>query len=121
MNLDNWLIANKLSLTVSKTDFMLVTARQKPAFIDDVPSININNKAIRQVKSAKTLGLYIEETLFWSKHVEHIYKRVSPLLGLLKRIRNYVDQNTLTLFTRHFSCRTLITAALFGWAGQGCC
>ena len=41
VNLDNWLIANKLSLTVSKTEFMLVTTRQKLAFIDDALNIII--------------------------------------------------------------------------------
>lgn len=94
-SLDKWLIVNKLSLNVSKTEFMLVTTRQKRAFINEALSININGKPISQVKSAKTLGLHIEETLSWSKHIEHIYKKVGPLLGLLKRLRNYVDLDTL--------------------------
>ena len=71
-SLENWLIANKLSLNISKTEFMLVTTRQKRAFIDDKLSININSKSISQVKSSKTLGLHTEETLSWSKHLEHI-------------------------------------------------
>ena len=93
--LNKWLVVNKLSLNVSKTEFMLVTTRQKRAFINDALSININEKPIRQVKTAKMLGLHIEETLSWTKQVEFIYKKVSPLLGLLKRVRNYVDLNTL--------------------------
>ena len=32
--------------------------------------------------------------LSWSKHIEHICK-VSPLLGLLRRIRNFVNVDTL--------------------------
>ena len=95
LNINKWLIVNKLSLDVSKTEFMLVTTRQKRAFINEALSININGKPIRQVKTAKTLGLHIEETLFWSKQVEFIYKKVSPLLSLLKRVRNYVDLYTL--------------------------
>ena len=94
-SLDKWLITNKLSLNVSKTEFMLVTTRQKRQFIDEALSISIKNKPIKQVKSSKTLGLHIEETLSWSKHIEHICKKVSPLLGLLKRIREYVDQDTI--------------------------
>ena len=61
---------------------MLVTTRQKRAFIDDKPSINIHSKPISQVKNAKRLGLHIGETPSWSKHLEHIYKNVGPLLGL---------------------------------------
>ena len=93
--LNKWLVVNKLSLNVSKTEFMLVTTRQKRAFINDALSININGKPIRQVKTAKMLGLHIEETLSWTKQVEFIYKKVSPLLGLLNRVRNYVDLDTL--------------------------
>ena len=80
---------------------MLVTTRQKRAFIDDKLSININSKPISQVKSTETLGLHIEETLSWSKHLEHIFK-VGPLLGLLKRIRNCVDQDTLVSIYKAF-------------------
>ena len=94
-SLDKWLVANKLSLNVSKTEFMLLTTRQKRQFIDEALSISINNEPIKRVRSSKTLGLHIEETLSWSKHVEHIFKKVSPLLGLLKRIRDYADQDTL--------------------------
>ena len=60
--LNKWLVVNKLSLNVNKTEFMLFTTRQKRAFINDALSININGKPIRQVKTAKTLGLHIEET-----------------------------------------------------------
>ena len=48
--LNKWLVVNKLSLNVSKTEFMLVTTRQKRAFVNDALSININGKPIRQVK-----------------------------------------------------------------------
>ena len=64
-------------------------------FIDKVPNIYINNKEIQQVKSVKSLGVYINENLSWSKHIEYIYKKVGPLLGLLRRIRNFVDIDTL--------------------------
>ena len=46
-----------VDFNISKTEFMLVTTRQKRAFIDEL-SININSKQISQVKSAKTLGLH---------------------------------------------------------------
>ena len=88
-SLENWLTANKLSINISKTEFMLVTTRQKRAFIDDKLSININGKPISQVKSTKTLGLHIEETLSWSKHLEHIYKKYNTIQY------NTIQYNTL--------------------------
>ena len=74
---------------------MLITTRQKRTFIDQGPNISINNRKIQQVKSVKSFGVHIEENLSWSKHIEHIYKKVSPLLGLMRRIRNFVDFDTL--------------------------
>ena len=91
--MNNWLIVNKLSLNISKTEF---------TFIDKVPNIYINNNEIQQVQSAKSLGVHIEENLSWSKHIEHIYKKVSPLLGLMRRIRNFVDFDTLITIYKAF-------------------
>ena len=34
------------------------------------------------------LGLQLEQSLSWTKHIEHIYKKVAPALGLLKRVRD---------------------------------
>ena len=53
-NLRNWLIANKLSLNVAKTEFMLIGSRQ---MIKDFHRKNfIENKQIKQVDKCKTLG-----------------------------------------------------------------
>ena len=40
------------------------------------------------------LGLQLEQSLSWTKHIEHIYKKVAPALGLLKRVRDFVDRDT---------------------------
>ena len=76
---------------------MLVTTRCKRAFINDALGINTHGKPIRQVKSAKTLGLRIEDILSWSKQV----------LGLLKRVLNYVDLDTLVNIYKVFTQRHL--------------
>src|SRR6218665_3948514 len=53
----NWFRANKLSLNVSKTNFIVFHSHRK-----SIPNqrlvISIDNKAILQVKSAKFLGVY---------------------------------------------------------------
>ena len=83
-------------MSAKPNQFMLVTTdRQKRAFINDALSININGRSIRQVKTAISLNLHIEETLSWTKQAEFIHKKRSPLLSQLKRVRNYVDLDTL--------------------------
>lgn len=93
--LTQWLIANKLTLNVSKTKFMVITTRQKRSFICDIININIDNGPVNQVKSVKVLDLHLGQTLSWSNHIEHIFERVGPALGLLKRVYDCVDHGTL--------------------------
>ena len=63
---NEWLLANKLTLNVTKTEFMLITTRQKLTFIESNLNINIESQPIRQVKSIKTLGLHLQENSFVS-------------------------------------------------------
>jgi hypothetical protein len=60
MNLDlakvnEWLIANKLNLNKSKTEFMLVGSRQRLSILDKSPNLMIDGKSIKQVTSTKSL------------------------------------------------------------------
>ena len=94
--LNQWLVANKLTLHVSKTELMLITTRQKRTFIDDTLNVNICGQHVNQVKSVKMLGLpNWSNPLSWTKNIEHFYKKVAPVLGLLKRVRDFVGQDIL--------------------------
>ena len=93
--LNQWLVANKLTLNVSKTELMIITTRQKRTFIDDTLNVNNSGQPVNRVMSVNMLGLQLEQSLSWTKHKEHIYKKVAPALGLLKRVRDFVDRDTL--------------------------
>ena len=54
---NQWLVANKLTLNVSKTELMLITTRQKRRFIDDTLNVNICGQPVNQVKRVKMLGV----------------------------------------------------------------
>ena len=69
---NQWLVANKLTLNVSKTELMLITTRQKRRFIDDTLNVNIYGQPVNQVKSVKMLGVQGEIPLSWTKHIEHL-------------------------------------------------
>ena len=93
--LNLWLKVNKLSLNVAKTEFMIVGSRQKLDAVADNHCINlkIEGKIIKRVDHAKSLGLYIDKNLSWSKHIEEISKKISSGIGALKRIRPFISQN----------------------------
>ena len=94
-SLNRWLIANKLSLNIAKTEFMVIGSRQRLATFDDPElCVTVNNASLKQVKSAKTQGMTLDENLTWRDHVEVISKKISSGIGALKRIRGVIDQET---------------------------
>ena len=68
-NLSNWLNANKISLTVSKTELIMFKPRMKKVDFD--LKLKLNRKRLYPTKSIKHLGIEIDESLTWNKHVEN--------------------------------------------------
>ena len=70
---NSWLKANKLSLNVAKTEFMVIGSRQRLQTQTEVSiQAHIECKEFKRVESSKSLGLTIAETLSWSKHIDNI-------------------------------------------------
>ena len=74
INLNKWLIANKLSLNIAKTEFMVIGSRQRlSTFNSHELRVTVDDEPVRQVKSTKTLGLTLNENLTWRNHFEDIF------------------------------------------------
>ena len=64
-----WLLANKLTLNISKTHFMVFhRAKHKKYKI----VIEINSIPIEQVRHTKFLGVIFDDNLDWSNHISYI-------------------------------------------------
>ena len=95
-SVNTWLSSNKLTLNLTKTEFLVITSRQRRVHLSDNPSLTINNFPIEQVSSTKSLGVSIDENLSWKTHIETVCKKISSALGLIKRIRDFVPFYTLS-------------------------
>jgi len=93
-NVSEWLIANKLTLNKSKTEFMLIGSRQRLGTFDDAPSLMINGAPIKQVFNSKSLGVYIDGNLSWTVNIDKSSKKIASSIAL-KRIRSFVPRKTL--------------------------
>jgi len=114
VNLDTWLKANRLSLNVSKTFYMLITDRS----IDDV-RICIDGRGIERVNSAKFLGITIDERLSFRYHVQDVYSHLARSVGLLRRLSSVVPCRVkLAIYNA-----LIFSKASYGIAawGRGCC
>ena len=82
--IDRWLKANKLSLNVAKTEFMVISSRQKLQSLNDYTmNIHMDGVPINQSNQSKSLGLIIDENLSWKAEIHEISKNVSSGIGAL--------------------------------------
>ena len=61
-----WLNANRLSLNIDKTHFMIFRPKGKK---ENCPTIHINGSSIQEVDDAKCLGIIIDNKLNWIEHI----------------------------------------------------
>ncbi len=88
-NLNDWLIANKLSLNITKTLFMIIGSRQRINATQDNIDIGIDDHEINRVYSVKSLGTHIDCHLTLSVHIEKICKKIS--LSMNRRLKKYCE------------------------------
>ena len=58
-------------------------------------TLKFGKKAITQKSYIKYLGVNLDENLDWHYHVDMVTKRVSRGIGVMYRIRKYVDLSIL--------------------------
>lgn len=81
----------KLSLNVDKTNFMIFHAPQKK--INKSIRIMINNIILKEVNSLKYLGIIIDSSLNFKDHISVISKKISITIGIISKIRHYVNRH----------------------------
>ena len=88
--LDAWLINNKLSLNVAKTQSMLVSTKAKRRALDKSNQnlqAKINGTELEVVSKIKYLGLLLDNSFDWKDQVRALYLKVSMGLGILKHVK----------------------------------
>ena len=95
VNVDQWLIANKLTLNEGKTEFIKIGSRQRVPSFEHGPLIKLGGKVIKRVPHEKTLGVILDEQLKWDKHNEEQSKTISKNIALLRRAKSFVPRHVL--------------------------
>ena len=55
-------------------------------------TISLNSQEIQKVNKTKFLGIIIDQHLTWKSHIEYIATEISKTIGILCRIRFYINQ-----------------------------
>ena len=86
----DWLNLNMLTINVSKTNYMIVTAQGKR--IDDQEcAITVNGTIAKRVSQTTFLGIVLDDKLTWKNHINHIYAKISKVIGILYKTKQMLS------------------------------
>ena len=92
-----WSKRNKFPINYGKSITMAVGTRQK---LNNIEALHITTEdcQIMPVKLQKLLGVYIDEHLNWTPHIDHLCATISSRISLLKQLAQYVSENIQKTF-----------------------
>ena len=93
ISVNQWLCANKLSLNIDKSNFVIFRPPQKK--VNYNIKLKIDNKDIKEMKSIKYLGVYIDCHLKWKEHILEVSKKLARGIGILLKLRHFVNLASL--------------------------
>ena len=90
--ISRWFQANKLSLNVDKTNFVIFhpVNSQKPQL-----NLFLNGVKIRESSTVKFLGVLLDQHLNWKSHIDNVCSKVARIVGIFHKIKFSVPQNIL--------------------------
>ena len=87
-----WLNANRLSLNIDKTNFMISRSKGNK---ESCPTIHKNGSSIQEVDDAKFLGIIIDNKLNWIEHIKCISRKIAKGTGIIIKARKSFESETL--------------------------
>ena len=97
---EEYLSANKLSLNVSKTIYILFKGRRTA---QNLPNLCIYGNEIERRDNTKFLGIFIDQDLSWKTHANFVIGKLSRIIGVLGKINDHLTLTTLkTLYYSFF-------------------
>ena len=89
---DQWLIANRLSVNVSQTKYVLFRTAQSKLTTKKQDLVLRKNR-IEQDKYIKFFSVYIQEHLSRSRHINHLISKLSSVLGTLIKVKSLLTKD----------------------------
>ena len=90
-SVSDWLNANKISLNISKTNYMIFSYTGDHT----LHSVRINGGEIGCVRSARYLGLFFDNNLKFRNHVDMLSDRISKSIGQMSKVGHLLPRRVL--------------------------
>ena len=112
---DQCWIANRLSINISKTKYVLFRTAQSKLTTKKQDLVLRQNK-IEQVEYIKFLGVYIQEHLTWSRQINHLVFKLCNVLGSVIEVTSLLSKRSLLLIY-HSLKNSQLSYCILNW----CC
>ena len=86
-----WCCNNKITINIKKTKSVTFGTKHMLKKYDN-PRIQLNDSILENVKEYKYLGITLDSTLNFNKHINNILKIVSHKLWLLSKVRQFITK-----------------------------
>ena len=85
-SLVDWFRANKLTLNVGKTVYMLFRGKENIA----TDQITIDSERLIESENTKILGLWMDKNLNWKKHTTILINKIKKKYCVTQKYKKYV-------------------------------
>ena len=107
-----WFNANKLLLNAKKSNCTLFKPKHNKSNLKECPLI-LNDDIICE-DTAKFLGIYLDESLSWDKHISVIRAKISGAIFTINKVKHFLPHNVLK--TLYFSLiHSQLSYGLLAW------
>ena len=112
-----WLCANRLSLNVGKTEFIIFRPPRKS--LTDRIVLTLNKTKIYESSRIKYLGLILDPRLTWKEHINELPKKLGRSVGMLYKTRHFCPTPILkSLYYSIFNSHVSYGIPVWGYADQ---
>jgi hypothetical protein len=87
-----WLCTNKLSLNITKTNYMVFHTPHRTLV---PPALKLNNIPLVHTDQFNFLGITLDKHMSWKPHTNKIATKIAQTCGILNKLKNTVPEHTL--------------------------
>ena len=88
--ISKWFKLNKLSLSLSKSNFILFHNRKGDP-CNWLQSLQVGNEVFPRVPVVKYIGMHVDEKLTWKNHIQEVYNSLTKYFSIFYNIRGFID------------------------------
>ena len=88
-----WCDSNCIIINPNKSNYLSFNAN-----VD----ISVNGQLLLKVDVVKYLGVYIDDKLFWSCQVEHMFKLCCQRIGMFKKVLPFLPSHVILMYYNAF-------------------